>query len=82
MNLKKGDTIRGFPSKGTTPEESKEVIKQAAPKASSLKEAYPTIEELKNALRKGTDAEKNQIASLANAKTSNSDEILNIWRNS
>tara|TARA_R110001583_G_scaffold15342_4_gene63297 strand:+ start:850 stop:1086 length:237 start_codon:yes stop_codon:yes gene_type:complete len=70
---------KGFssPKKEVKEEEPK---KEVSAKAPSLKEAYPQIEALKNALRKGTDAEKKQIAALANAKTT--DEILNIWRNS
>jgi len=59
-----------------------EPTKEVTPKATSLKQAYPEIEALKNALKKGTDAEKKQIAALANAKTTDSDEILTIWRNS
>tara|TARA_R110000744_G_scaffold380143_1_gene499935 strand:+ start:2314 stop:2556 length:243 start_codon:yes stop_codon:yes gene_type:complete len=67
------------PKKEVKKEEPKKDVRAKAP---SLKEAYPEIEALKNALHKGTDAEKKHIAALANAKTTDRSEILNIWRNS
>ena len=77
MNLKKGNTAKEEVPK----EEVKEVVKQAPPKTSSLKEAYPTIESLKNALKKGNDAQKKQIAKLANTDSTDTPTILTIWKN-
>ena len=77
MNLKKGNTAK----EETPKEEVKEVVKQAPPKTSSLKEAYPTIESLKNALKKGDDSEKKRIAELTNADPSDIPTILTIWKN-
>jgi hypothetical protein len=83
MSLKKSTTTKSSPPKGTAPteEEVKEVVKHAPPKTSSLKEAYPTIESLKNALRKGDEAQKNQIAKLANTDSTDIHTILTIWKN-
>jgi len=76
-SYKKGDS--SSPRKDIAKQEP---TKEVTAKAPSLKEAYPEIEALKNALRKGTDAEKKHIAALANAKTTDGSEILTIWKNS
>lgn len=56
--------------------------KEIVGKSPSLKEAYPTIENLKNALRRADEGQLKQIASIAKSKSNDRDEILNIWRNS
>ena len=82
MNLKKSTTTKTSPPKEEAPkEEVKEVVEQAIPKASSLKEAYPHIESLKNALKKGDDSEKKRIAELTNADPSDIPTNLTIWKN-
>jgi flagellar biosynthesis/type III secretory pathway M-ring protein FliF/YscJ len=78
MNLKKNNTEKEDPSEGKS---SLKETPKVEPKAASLKEAYPTIESLKNALKKGNEAERNQIAKLANADSSDIHAILTSWRN-
>ena len=82
MNLKKNNTEKEDPSEGKSSlKETPKVEPKVEPKAASLKEAYPTVESLKNALKKGDEAERNQIAKLANADSSDIHAILTIWRN-
>ena len=63
-------------------EEIEEVVEQL--KSDSLKDMFPTIEDLKNKIKKGTEKEIDEICAISGVEKTDSlrADLIKVWRNS
>jgi len=63
-------------------EEVEEVVEQL--KSDSLKDMFPTIEDLKNKIKKGTEKEIAEICAISGVEKTDSlrADLIKVWRNS